>query len=123
MHMTGPLEVKGVMGLGRGDEEARHVDLKGRCQYIIIIKVATCPQEVVQSAGTTPHETEAIRSNPPCPLLCGHVKKKKKKVATLLRVIKIVFSLGCSAIILFFFFLTCPHKRGKGGFELVIFVS
>jgi hypothetical protein len=37
------------------------------------------PQEVTQSAGTTPHEAEITSSNPPSPLLCGHVKKKKKK--------------------------------------------
>jgi hypothetical protein len=37
-----------------------------------------CPQEVTQSAGTMPHEAEVISSNPPSPLLCGHVKKKKK---------------------------------------------
>jgi hypothetical protein len=31
---------------------------------IICVK---CPQEVVQSAGTTPHEAEVTSSNPPSP--------------------------------------------------------
>jgi hypothetical protein len=35
------------------------------------------PQEVVQSVETTPYEVEVTSSNPPSPLLCGHVKKKK----------------------------------------------
>jgi hypothetical protein len=36
-----------------------------------------CPQEVVQLAGITLNEVEVTSSNPPSPLLYGHVKKKK----------------------------------------------
>jgi hypothetical protein len=36
-------------------------------------------QEVVQLAGTTPNKAEVTSLNPSPPLLCGHVKKKKKK--------------------------------------------
>jgi hypothetical protein len=43
-------------------------------------------QGVVQSAGTTPHEAaEVTNSNPSFPLLCGHVKKKKKKLKNKLK--------------------------------------
>jgi hypothetical protein len=37
------------------------------------------PQEVVQSARTTPNEAKVTSSNLSSPLLCGHVKKKGKK--------------------------------------------
>ena len=36
------------------------------------------PQEITQSVGITPNEAKVISSNPP-PLLCEHVKKKKKR--------------------------------------------
>jgi hypothetical protein len=39
-----------------------------------LISIVICPQEVAQLVRTTPHETEVISSNPPSPLLCGHVK-------------------------------------------------
>jgi hypothetical protein len=32
-----------------------------------LISIVICPQEVAQSAGTTPHEAEVISSNPPPP--------------------------------------------------------
>jgi hypothetical protein len=35
------------------------------------------PQEIAQSAGTTPYEADVTSSNPPSPLLCGYVKKNK----------------------------------------------
>jgi hypothetical protein len=45
--------------------------------YILTNYIIVCLQEVVQLAGTTPHEMEVTSSNLPSPLLCGHVKKKK----------------------------------------------
>jgi hypothetical protein len=36
-----------------------------------------CPQEVIQSAGTTLNEAVVISSNSHSPLLCEHVKNKK----------------------------------------------
>jgi hypothetical protein len=36
-------------------------------------------QEIAQSTGITPYETEVTSSNPPSSLLCGHIKKKKKR--------------------------------------------
>jgi hypothetical protein len=40
--------------------------------------VSVRPQEVTQSVGTTPNEAVITSLNPLSPLLCGHVKKKKK---------------------------------------------
>jgi hypothetical protein len=42
-----------------------------------------CPQEVAQSAGTTPNEAEVISSNP-SPSSCVDMSKKKKKKKILL---------------------------------------
>jgi hypothetical protein len=42
-------------------------------------EASACPQEVTQLAEIIPNETNVTSSNLLSPLLCGHVKKKKKK--------------------------------------------
>ena len=44
-------------------------------------------QEVAQLTGTTPYEVEITNLNPSSPLLCGHVKKKKKNTKSVLFII------------------------------------
>jgi hypothetical protein len=49
--------------------------------YIYYFKIRILSfKEVVRLAGTTPNKTEVIGSNPSPLLLCGHVKKKKKRL-------------------------------------------
>jgi hypothetical protein len=73
------------------------------CWYIYIqFKNINDPQEVVQSAGTTPQEAEVTSSNPP-PLLCGHVKKKKKNSKILMYFTLILYDTLLSYLFSFFF--------------------
>jgi hypothetical protein len=47
------------------------------CSYLIKLEPYG-PHEVAQSARITHNKAKITRSNPPLPLLCGYVKKKKK---------------------------------------------
>jgi hypothetical protein len=46
--------------------------------FVYIISM-NCPQEVAQSAGTTPNKAEVTSSNPPSPF-CVDMSKKKKSM-------------------------------------------